>query len=48
MTSIVLGLHGKILVPGGYRGVFCEKMLEAFPLLYRANANQLQDAPATG
>lgn len=30
---------------GDYKGVFCEKLLEAFPVSSRANAIQLQDRP---
>ena len=44
----VLGLHGKVLLAGaGYRGGFCEKLLEASPVSDRANASRLQDEPAT-
>jgi len=35
----VLGLHGKVLVAGGYVGGFCEKPPEASPISNRANAN---------
>ena len=45
----MLGLCGKVLVAGGgYRGGFCEKLLEAPPVSDRANASRLQDGPATG
>ncbi|KAK4824797.1 hypothetical protein QYF61_019465 [Mycteria americana] len=47
-VQIVLGLHGKVLVVGGYRGGFCEKLLEASPMSDRANAGWLQDGPTTG
>ncbi|GAB0207180.1 mitochondrial enolase superfamily member 1 [Grus japonensis] len=33
---------------GGYRGGFCEKLLEASPVSDRANASRLQDGPAPG
>ena len=33
---------------GGYRGGFCEKLLEASPLSDRANASRLQDGHAAG
>ena len=33
---------------GGYRGGFCEKLLEASPRSDGANANWLQDGPAAG
>ncbi|GAB0206293.1 hypothetical protein GRJ2_003094900 [Grus japonensis] len=33
---------------GGYRGGFCEKLLEASPLSDRANASRLQDGPTAG
>ncbi|GAB0207175.1 mitochondrial enolase superfamily member 1 [Grus japonensis] len=32
----------------GYRGGFCEKLLEASPVSDRANASRLQDGPAPG
>jgi len=44
----VLDLHGKVLVARGYRGGFCEKLLEASPMSDRANASRLQDGPAAG
>ncbi|GAB0180530.1 mitochondrial enolase superfamily member 1 [Grus japonensis] len=46
----VLGLCGKVLVVGGggYRGGFCEKLLEVPPVSDRASASQLQDGPAAG
>ena len=47
-TPTVLGLRGKVLVAGGYRGGFCEKLLEASSMSDRANAIWLQDGPATG
>ena len=43
--GIVLGLCGS---GGGYRGGFCEKLLEASPMSDRANTSQLQDGPAAG
>lgn len=30
---------------GPYKGAFCEKLLEAFPMSNRANASRLQDRP---
>ena len=33
---------------GGYRGGFCEKLLEAPPVSDRASASRLQDGPAPG
>ena len=44
----VLGSHGKVLVVGVCRGVFCEKLLEASPVPDRANASWLPDGPAAG
>ena len=41
----VLGLHGKVLVVGGYRGGFCKKLLEASPVSDRANTSRLQTDP---
>jgi len=32
----------------GYRGDFCEKLLEAFPMSDRANESRLQDGPTAG
>jgi len=32
----------------GYRGGFCEKLLEASPTSDRTSASQLQDRPAAG
>ncbi|GAB0181127.1 mitochondrial enolase superfamily member 1 [Grus japonensis] len=46
--GVLVGLHGKVLVAGGYRGGFCEKLLEASPVSDRANASQVQDGPAVG
>lgn len=40
---MILDLHSKVLVVGGYRGGFQEKMQEASPMSYRANASQFQD-----
>lgn len=37
----LFGLHSKILVVGGYRGGFDEKLPEASPISYRANASWL-------
>jgi len=46
---VVLGLHGKFLVSGeGYRGGFCEKLLDASPMSSGANARWLKDRPAAG
>jgi len=42
-----LGLCGQVLAAGGYRGGFCEKLLEASPMCNGANASQLQDRPTT-
>jgi len=36
-----MGLCGKVLVVGGYRGGFYEKLLEACPMSDRASASQL-------
>ena len=44
----VLDFCGKVLVAGGYRGGFCEKLLESSPMSDRANASRLQDGPTTG
>jgi len=42
-------LHGKVLVlGGGYRGGFCEKLPEASPMSDKASASQLQDGPTAG
>ena len=43
-----LGLHGKVLVVGSYRGDFCDKLLEISPVSNRGNASQLKDRPAVG
>ena len=48
IKQVVLGLRGEILVAGGYRCGFCEKLLEASPVSDRANASLLQDGPAAG
>ena len=45
---IVLGLCGKVLVAGVYRGGVCEKLLEASPVFDGAKASRLQDGPAAG
>ena len=38
----VMGLRGKVLVAGGgYRGGFCEKLLEASPMSDKASASRL-------
>ena len=44
----VLGLCGKVLVVGGYRGGFCEKLPEASPMSDGANTSRLQDRPIAG
>jgi len=36
-----MGLHGKVLVVGGYRSGFCEKLQEASPMSSKASASQL-------
>ena len=36
-----MGLPGKVLLVGGYRGGFCEKLLEASPMSDRASASWL-------
>jgi len=41
----VLALHVEVLVAGGYRGGFCEKLPETSPMTDRANASQLQEGP---
>jgi len=38
----------RFLVAGGYKGVFCEKLLEASPMPDKANASWLQGGPAAG
>jgi len=44
-----LGLHGKVLIAiKGYRGEFCEKLLEASTMSDRASAIRPQDGPGTG
>jgi len=49
VNLIVPGLRGQVVVvKGGYRGGFCEKLLEASPVSDRASASQLQDGPAAG
>ena len=48
-TVAVLGLRGKVLVAGGgYRGGFCEKLLEASPMSDKVNASGFQDGPTAG
>jgi len=42
-STAVSGFCGKVLVVGGYRGGFCEKLREASPMSDRASASQLQD-----
>ena len=44
----VVGLGGKVLVVGGYKGGFCAKLLEASPMFDRANASWLQDGHTAG
>ena len=44
----VLDLRGKVLVAGGYRGGFCEKLLGASHMSNRTNTSQLQDRPTAG
>lgn len=39
----VLSLHGKVLLVGGYRSIFCENMPEASPMC--PHASQLQNGP---
>jgi len=36
-----MGLHGKVLVVGGYRGGFYEKLREASPVSDEASASRL-------
>ena len=43
-----MGLRGKVLVAGGYRDGFCEKLLEASPKSDKANDSRLQDGRAAG
>jgi len=43
-----MGLCGKALVAGGYRGGFCEKLREASPMSDKASASWLEDGPAAG
>ena len=43
-----VGLRGKVLVAGGYRGGFCEKLREASPMSDQASASRFQDGPAAG
>jgi len=43
-----MGLHGKVLVAGAYRGGFCEKLREASPMSDEASASLLEDGPTTG
>jgi len=48
MSSLpcVVGLRGKVLVVGGYRGGFCEKLLEASPMPDKASASSSKtDSP---
>jgi len=44
----VLGLHGKVLVVGGYKGGFCEKLPEASTMSNRADVSRLRYGPAAG
>ena len=48
LFAAALGLRGKVLVVGGYRGGFCEKPVEASPMSDRASASQPPDRPDTG
>lgn len=43
-----VGFGCKVLVPGGHRGGFCEKLLEAALASDRANVSWLQDRPTAG
>lgn len=43
-----LGLHGKVLVVGGYKGGFSEKVPEASLMSDGDNTSQLQDGCASG
>ena len=36
-----MGLRGKVLVAGGYRSGFCEKLLEGSPISDNASASWL-------
>ena len=48
-SKIILGLCGNVLVVGGgYRGGFCEKLPEASPISDGANASRLQVRPTAG
>lgn len=47
-TQSELGLCGLVLVAGGSRGGFSEKLLEASSTSNRDRVNQLQYGPATG
>ncbi|PKU45848.1 rna-directed dna polymerase from mobile element jockey-like [Limosa lapponica baueri] len=47
-TPVLLSLCGKVLVAVGYRGGFCEKLLEASSMSDRVNARWLQNGPAAG
>jgi len=40
-------LRGKVLVAEGYKGNFCEKLREVFPMSDKASARQLSDGLAT-
>lgn len=43
-VHMCIGLHGKVLVAGGYRnGFFFEKLMEASPMPGKDNASWLQD-----
>jgi len=44
----VVGLCGKVLVVGDYRGGCCEKLREASPISDKASVSRLQDRPTTG
>lgn len=46
LPAIVLGFNGKVLVVGGYKGGFCEELLEASPMSDRSSASWVQDGPA--
>jgi len=39
--TIIMGLCGKVLVAGGYRDGFCEKLREASPMSDKTSASWL-------
>lgn len=45
ICDLVLGLHGKVLQQGSYKGGFYDQLLEDFPMSNEANAGQFQDGP---